>query len=66
METTITLPRLGALRAYWAKVPPISVLMAARYGLKGAEPKGEVIRGKKLFDMIMAAGGKIKNVGLSG
>jgi len=59
VETTITLPRLEALRGYWRRIPPLNVLMAIAHGVKIEKP-AEVIDGKRMFEMIKAAGGKIR------
>ncbi len=42
VERTLTLPRYGSLSAAWQRHPPVSILLAARYGYKPPAPKGKV------------------------
>jgi hypothetical protein len=72
VEESITLPRLGALREYWRKVPPTSLVLAASHGLighgVGSGARGgslsvsvdPPIKGKELFEFLSIRGGTVR------
>jgi hypothetical protein len=68
VEESITLPRLGALREYWRKVPPTSLILAATHGLigHGVGSKGVSVlpdpplQGKSLFEFLKGRGGTVR------